>query len=366
MILRGLVMEKKVVIFVNQDIVIYSLRIELVQSLISMGNEVIIVSPYGKRIDFLTQIGCRFIELNLSRHGKNPFQDLKLLKGYKKILKEEKPDVVLTYTIKPNIYGGMACQSLKVPYISNVTGLGDAIENGGLLKKITLFLYKIGLRKSKNVFFQNASNQKFFLDNKIVEGNNDLLPGSGVNIERFAYAEYPTNDAIKLLFIGRITRDKGVNELAEVAKIIASKYQNVVFDIVGWADEGSENPFESLKNCCCYGNQIDVKPFIEKAHAIVLPSYHEGMANVLLEAAACGRPILASNIPGCQETFDEGVTGFGFESKNVESLCEAIEKFIALPYEQKREMGKAGRKKIEEQFNRQIVVDKYLEQINSL
>ena len=359
-------MKKKVVILVNSDIVIYNFRLELVEALLSNGFRVVIVSPYGKRIDFLTQLGCKFIGLNLSRHGKNPFQDLKLLKSYKKILKAEKPDVVLTYTIKPNIYGGMACQSLKVPYISNVTGLGDAIENGGLLKKITLFLYKIGLRKSKNVFFQNASNQKFFLDNKIVEGNNDLLPGSGVNIERFAYAEYPTNDAIKLLFIGRITRDKGVNELAEAAKKIASKHQNVIFDIVGWADEGSKNPFEALENCFCHGSQFDVRPFIEKAHAIVLPSYHEGMANVLLEAAACGRPILASNIPGCQETFDEGITGFGFEPKNVDSLCEVIEKFIALPYEQKCEMGKSGRKKMEEQFNRQIVVNKYLEQINSL
>ena len=357
---------KKIVILVNSDIVIYNFRLELVEALLSNGYQVVIISPYGKRIDFLTQLGCKFIELNLARHGKNLFQDLNLLKNYKKILKLEKPDVVLTYTIKPNIYGGMACQSLKIPYIANITGLGDAIENGGLLQKITLFLYKIGLRKSENVFFQNASNQKFFLDNKIVKGNNDLLPGSGVNIERFAYAEYPTNDAIKLLFIGRITRDKGVNELAEVAKIIASKYQNVVFDIVGWADEGSENPFEELKNCCCYGNQINVKPFIEKAHAIVLPSYHEGMANVLLEAAACGRPILASNIPGCQETFDEDITGFGFEPKNIESLCEVIEKFIALPYEQKCEMGKLGRKKMEEQFNRQIVVNKYLEQINSL
>ena len=357
---------KKIVILVNSDIVIYNFRLELVEALLSNGYQVVIISPYGKRIDFLTQLGCKFIELNLARHGKNLFQDLNLLKNYKKILKLEKPDVVLTYTIKPNIYGGMACQSLKIPYIANITGLGDAIENGGLLQKITLFLYKLGLKKVKNVFFQNASNQKFFLDNKIVKGNNDLLPGSGVNIERFAYAEYPTNDAIKLLFIGRITRDKGVNELAEVAKIIASKYQNVVFDIVGWADEGSENPFEELKNCCCYGNQINVKPFIEKAHAIVLPSYHEGMANVLLEAAACGRPILASNIPGCQETFDEDITGFGFEPKNIESLCEVIEKFIALPYEQKCEMGKLGRKKMEEQFNRQIVVNKYLEQINSL
>ena len=359
-------MKKKIVVLVNSDIVIYNFRLELLEALLAADYQVTVVSPYGERINFLTKIGCKFIELNLSRHGKNPFQDLKLLKSYKRILKAEKPDVVLTYTIKPNIYGGMACQSLKIPYIANVTGLGDAIENGGLLQKLTLFLYKKGLKKSKIVFFQNVSNQKFFLDKKIVRGKNDVLPGSGVNIERFGYVEYPAETSTNLLFIGRITRDKGVNDLAAAIKIITDKRQDVVFDIVGWADEGHENPFKELAYCRCHGSQVDVKPYLEKAHAIVLPSYHEGMANVLLEAGACGRPILASNIPGCQETFDEGVTGFGFEPKNVNSLCEAIERFIALPYEQKREMGKASRKKIEKMFNRQIVVEKYLEQINSL
>ena len=144
------------------------------------------------------------------------------------------------------------------------------------------------------------------------------------------------------------------------------KFENLKFTVVGDVEYGSENPFSDKKNVECVGFHKDVKPFVKDANAIILPSYHEGMANVLLEAASCGRPILASNIPGCQETFDEGVTGFGFEPRNVESLCAAIEKFIVLPYEQKREMGKLGRKKMEKQFNRQIVVNKYLEQINSL
>lgn len=357
---------KKVLILGNSDIVLYNFRLELIEALLSQGCQVIISAPYGERIDALIQLGCIYYEHKIDRHGKNPFKEMKLLSAYKKLIKQVGPDVVLTYTIKPNVYGGWVCQALKVPYIANVTGLGDAIENGGLLQKITLFLYKKGLKKAKHVFFQNRANQEFFVDKKIVGDSYSLLPGSGVNVERFIYLDYPKMENISIAFVGRITKDKGVFELAEAIKHITTKYKNIRFEIIGGEDEGSKNPFKDLNNCQCHGKQLDVRSYLKTAHAIVLPSYHEGMANVLLEAAACGRPILASNIPGCQETFDEGITGFGFEAKNVDSLCEVIEKFITLPYEEKCAMGKAGRQKIERQFNRQIVVDKYLEQINSL
>jgi galacturonosyltransferase len=258
----------------------------------------------------------------------------------------------------------MACGKLKIPYVANVTGLG-VVGDGGIMQKLMLWLYKQGLKKAKCVFFQNQANEALFREKKVVSRATELLPGSGVNVERFSFMEYPDAKTTNIVFVGRIIKDKGVFELAQATEKLKAQ-EELCFTIVGDVEYGAENPFINKPNVNCVGFHKDVKPYLEKAHAIVLPSYHEGMANVLLEAAACGRPILASNIPGCQETFDEGVTGFGFEPKSVESLCEAIEKFIALSYEQKREMGKAGRKKIEEQFNRQIVVDKYLEQINSL
>ena len=258
----------------------------------------------------------------------------------------------------------MACAKLKIPYVANITGLG-VVGDGGLFQKLTLWLYKKGLKKAKRVFFQNQANEQFFKDKKIVGNNTELLPGSGVNIEKFAFCDYPDEEITNIVFVGRIIKDKGVFELAESAKKF-EELENLRFTIVGDVEYGSKNPFSDMKNVECVGFHKDVKPFVKDAHAIVLPSYHEGMANVLLEGASMGRPILASNIPGCQETFDEGVTGFGFDAKNVESLYCAIEKFIALSYEQKVAMGKAGRRKIENEFNRQIVVNKYLQQINSL
>lgn len=355
---------KKILILVNDVTTVLQFRCELVSAIVTEGHEVLVSVPTSDRIPEIEALGAKVLETEVARHGKNPLQDLKLLRNYKNLLKEVKPDIVFSFTIKPNVYGGMACKKLKIPYVANVTGLG-VVGDGGIMQKLMLWLYKQGLKKAKCVFFQNQANEKFFREKKVVSVTTELLPGSGVNVEKFSFMEYPNVEQTNIVFVGRIIKDKGVFELAQAAENLKER-EDLCFTVVGDVEYGAENPFINVKNVNCVGFHKDVKPYLEKAHAIVLPSYHEGMANVLLEAAACGRPILASNIPGCQETFDEGITGFGFEAKNVESLCEAIEKFIALPYEQKQEMGKASRKKVEEQFNRQIVVNKYLEQINSL
>jgi len=355
---------RKVLILVNDVTTVLQFRCELVRALVADGNEVVVSVPKSERIPEIEALGARVVETAVARHGKNPLQDLKLLGNYKKLLKAEKPDIVLTFTIKPNVYGGMACGDLKIPCVANVTGLG-VVGDKGLLQKLMLWLYKQGLKKAKCVFFQNQANQEFFTEKKIVSGQTQLLPGSGVNVEKFSYMEYPQEEQVNIVFVGRIIKDKGVFELAEAAKALEGN-ANLRFTVVGDVEYGAENPFTELKNVECVGFHKDVRPYLQQAHAIVLPSYHEGMANVLLEAAASGRAVLASKIPGCQETFDEGVTGFGFEMQDVESLRLAIEKFATLSLAQKREMGKAGREKMETQFNRQIVVDKYLEQVNSI
>lgn len=355
---------RKVLILVNDVTTVLQFRCELVRALVADGNEVVVSVPKSERIPEIEALGARVVETAVARHGKNPLQDLKLLGDYKKLLKAEKPDIVLTFTIKPNVYGGMACGDLKIPCVANVTGLG-VVGDKGLLQKLMLWLYQQGLKKAKCVFFQNQANQEFFTEKKIVSGQTQLLPGSGVNVERFSYMEYPQEEQVNIVFVGRIIKDKGVFELAQAAKALEGN-ANLRFTVVGDVEYGAENPFTELKNVECVGFHKDVRPYLREAHAIVLPSYHEGMANVLLEAAASGRVVLASKIPGCQETFDEGVTGFGFEMQDAESLRQAIEKFATLPLAQKSEMGKAGREKMETQFNRQIVVDKYLEQVNSV
>ena len=354
---------RKILILVNDVTTIMQFRTELIKALVTAGNEVLVSVPKSERNNEIEELGAKVIETNASRHGKNPLEDFFLYLNYRKLLKEHKPDFVFTYTVKPNAYGGLACGQLRVPYAANVTGLG-VIEDEGLLQKIMLMLYKLGCRKAKCVFFQNKSNLEFFRQRNVVTDNVQLLPGSGVNIEKFSYIEYPQDEKINIVFVGRIIRDKGVFELAEVAKQYLNNY-NVKFTVVGDIEYGSENPFTGLSNVNCVGFHKDVRPYLKDAHAVILPSYHEGMANVLLEGASSGRPIIASRIPGCEETFDEGVTGFGFQVKDVDSIKSTVDKFLALSHEQKCEMGKKGREKMENQFNRNIVIEKYINMINN-
>ena len=358
----------KILVLANFGMGLYNFRKELLEELIKQGNDVYISLPNDEYIPKLKKMGCKFINTNLDRRGTNPLADLKLLLNYVRIIKNIKPDVVLTYTIKPNVYGGIACSITKTPYITNITGLGTSVENKGIIQKITLMLYKLGLKKASCVFFQNKTNQMFFEDNRIVESKTTLIPGSGVNLQQHRFEEYPLNDdKIRFLFIGRIMKAKGIEELLEAAKLIKENYPNAQFDLIGGIEENYNEEIDNLEKLHIikyYGQQEDVHSFIKKSHATILPSYHEGLANVLLESASSGRPVLASRVPGCIETYEDGLTGFGFEAMNVDSLVEAIIKFIKLPYDEKSEMGIAGRRKIENEFDRNTVINTYLQEIN--
>lgn len=360
---------KSVVILTNSINGLYSFRKELVLELIELGFEVIIASPADKKIEFFLEKGCKYIETDINRRGVNPIQDIKLLRKYIKILKNVKPKIVLTYTIKPNIYGGIACQLLNIPYISNITGLGTSIENKGLIQNISLNLYKIGLKKSKCVFFQNEANLTYFEDENITKGKSRLLPGSGVNLEQHKFEEYTYQSNLKFLFIGRVMKAKGVDELLEAAEMIKQNFPEIQFELIGSKEEDYTEILSELekKGIIKYlGRQEDVHQYIKKCHAVINPSHHEGMSNVLLEAASAGRPVLASDIPGCKETFDNGESGYSFEVKNIESLIDSISKFIELPYEKKKMMGQAGRRKMEKEFDREIVIAAYIEEINKI
>ncbi|WP_416147682.1 glycosyltransferase family 4 protein [Salipaludibacillus sp. HK11] len=361
---------KRVLILVNHDVVIYNFRKELVQQLLRDGYKVYISSPYGKKIESLIDMGCEYVETNIERHGTNIISDLKLISEYRKMIKRVRPEVVLSYTIKPNIYGGMACKSLQVPYIATITGLGTALEKKGLMQKILVLLYKLALKDIQTLFFQNKENMSFFEQNKIAKYSHKLVPGSGVNLEEFTLKKYPDErDELKILFIGRIMKEKGIEELAQAAKLVEESKRKCIFEAVGFYEEDytdKAKELEKLNIIKFHGVQDNVKEFIEDCNAVILPSYHEGMANVLLEAASMGRPIIASSIPGCEETFDEGVTGFGLEPKNVDSLVQAINKFIDLPYNKKKSMGVLAREKVENEFDRNEVVLSYLNEIENV
>lgn len=356
----------KILILTNYDMGLYRFRRELIAELCK-ENEVIAALPDGEYIENLKELGLKYINFEFKRRGMNPFADFSQLLRYIKLIKNVKPDVVLTYTIKPNVYGGMACQRTKVPYIANVTGLGTSIENGGILSKLSKKLYKMGLSGAKCVFFQNKENKRLFEEYGIANGNNRLIPGSGVNLDMHPLEEYPEDrENIKFLFIGRVMRDKGIDELLTAIAGVHKRHENVSLDIVGGCEEDySEKLSEAVKSGFVryHGRQKLVHGFIKEAHCTVLPSYHEGLANVMLESASTGRPVIATRISGCRETFEEGITGFGCEPKSAKSLEEAMEKFLALPYEEKAIMGKKGREKIELEFDRNFVVKAYIEEI---
>lgn len=364
---------KKVIIFANNDIWLYKLRKEIILELLKGDYEVIISCPDGSYVQTMVDWGCTFEETKVDRRGTNPLKDYQLLVSYLKVLKKVKPDVVLTYTIKPNLYGGLACRILSIPNINNITGLGSGFSKNSILKFAITTLYKISLKKSKCVFFQNTEDMKTLIDSEIVTGPAKLIPGSGVNLQEYEMKEFPKEEDASFIFIGRVMKDKGIDEYLEAAKEIKSKYPKITFRVLGFIEETQPHYKKLIKEyeeegiISFLGFQSDVKPFIEKSHCLVQPSHGgEGMSNVLLETAAVGRILIATDIPGCRETIDEKKNGFVFKPKDTHSLIKKMEEYIQLSYAEKVEMGKNSRNKMELEFDRKTIVIAYLKQIEEI
>lgn len=359
----------KILIVTNSDIGLFKFRKELVEALIK-DYEVHIAVPKGKYFDELIKMGCIIHDLNLDRRGKNLTADFKLIIQVNNIVKKNSPDVVLTYTIKPNIYGGMICKLHKIPYITNVTGLGSALQNDGLLSKLLKIFYGNSTRHSNKVFFQNSENLNFFLKNNLLKNNETLIPGSGVNLDEFKSTKIKQrDDTIRFLFIGRLMEEKGIMEYIDAARKTLQSENNVEFWIIGMSeDEELERSIKkNHQNSIQFLGEIDdVRDYVNEVDCVINPSYHEGMSNVLLEAASMSRPLLASNIPGCKEIIDEGVNGYLFEPKNSASVYSAIKKFVSLSYKERKEMGRQSRLKVEREFDRNIVVNEYLTNIKEI
>lgn len=359
----------KVLVVANFDVGLYKFRKELLQEILNSGHEVYISLPNGDLVQPLVDMGCQFIETELDRRGMNPVTDLKLIGKYRKILNQVKPDLVITYTIKPNIYMGMLCKNRSIPYVINITGLGTAFQSHGVMLKVFVEMYKLACKKAQTVIFENCENMQIFKDYGIVKEQQCLLNnGAGVNLEEYPFTAYPNDEQIRFLFVGRVMREKGIDELFEAAKRIKKEYDNVYFDIVGPYEDDYKDVTEQLVEdgvIDYHGFQEDVKPFIEKAHCFVLPSWHEGMANTNLECGAMGRPIITSKIHGCLEAVKDGETGFLAEPKNADDLYDKMKKFIDLPYDKKVEMGQASHNHIAENFDKKDVVSKTIERIFS-
>lgn len=356
----------KVLILANSSGGLYDFRNELVEKLLAEG-EVLASLPDEVRTKELSEEGCRIILTPINRRGVNPIEDIRLLERYFGLIRREKPDLVLTYTIKPNIYGGFCCRVMRVPYLVTVTGLGTTFQKEGLLRKMIVAMYRMGLKKAECVFFQNEENRSIFERFHIQGKSSRLVRGSGVNLERHGQEEYPNRESVKFLYIGRMMKEKGIMELLEAAKELHS--EKVSFELLGYCDEDLQellDEYEAKGMIRQLGFDPQVQKYLKDCSALILPTYHEGMSNVLMEASAAGRPVIATDISGCREIFEEGITGFGCKPGDAGDLIRALRRFLELSGEERAIMGQRAREKMEREFDRQKVVQDYLEEIKKI
>ncbi len=358
----------KIFVFANDSGGLYKFRYALIKTIVNRGYEVVIAAPDGSDMKQFSDLGCKIYGISPDRRGLNPIKDLLLFIKYVRAIKKERPDKIITYTIKPNIYAGIAARLLKKQYYPNITGLGTAFQNDGLLKKLTVGLYKTAMKKASCVFFENSPNKDVFVSLNIVnEEKTCVLKGAGVDLEHFAFEEYPKETGnLNFIFIGRIMKEKGIDELFYTFERIYSENKNVKLTVLGYYEEAYEEKIRSFseKGLLDYkGNQDDVRPFIKDSHCFVLPSYHEGMANTILECGAMGRPVITSDIPGCREGVIDGQSGLLCEAKNKEDLYDKVKKFMHLTHEEKKKMGEVSHSHIKKEFDKKDVVENTIKRI---
>ncbi len=361
-------MSKRVLFLSNHFITLYSFRKELIQRLVEDGNEVYLSLPEDPDNKFFDDMGCKIVPTIIDRRGVNPIKDLKLISFYKKIIPEINPDIIFSYTIKPNIYGTIVTNRTKYRQVCNITGTGATFLKRSLVSIICTVLYKMSIKKCYKVLFQNTGDRDFFIYKHMIGDNYEMIPGSGCNLEEYKFMPMPENDTIRFIFIGRVMKLKGIDEYLEAAKIVKEKYRNTEFFIAGWNEEEEYKKIVEAYQEQGFVNYIgfrkDINDWIVKCNCTVLPSHGgEGIPNVLLESAATGRVCIGSKINGTKEVIDDGITGYLFNTGDDRDLAHKMETFIKLSAEKRAAMGKACREKVEREFDRQIVIKKYVDEV---
>lgn len=347
---------------------LWQFRRELLEKL-AKDNEIVLSMPFVGHEGNFKACGYTCVENTyLDRRSINPIKDIQLYKYYKRLILEVKPDMVITYSIKPNIYAGYVCVQLNIPYYINVQGLGTAFKKKGIVNLVTV-MYKKAIKNAKVVFFENTANADEFISRHIVTRSQvAVLNGAGVNLDYFKYEPYPSEEnGINFLFLGRIMKEKGIDEYFAAARRMKQEYGNKVhFNLVGFYEDEYKDEVEQLQSegiINYLGFQEDPRPYYAVSHCVVLPSYHEGMSNVLLEAAATGRAIITTDVPGCREAVTNGKTGFIVDVKNKESLYNAMKSFVSMPTETRKQFGEKGRTYMKGLFDKSNVINCTLERI---
>ena len=359
----------KILILSNLTSYTYNFRYEILQKMVESGHNVVVAchnDDEGKQKE-LEKLGCRMIEVPFNGKGTNPKEELKLLYTYQHLVRTERPDIVFTFTIKMNLYGGIAAKKYKVPYVPMITGLGE-LEKTGKLRAILMFLHKRVMPRAKAVVFQNQANRDFFEKNGISCKKAVLVPGSGINLKKFEFCDYPTEDkGLRFAFIGRLTVPKGIAEYLDMAEREKTKHPDFSFLIAGVCDEEFKERVKKLQDRGVVeylGQLSDTRELLKSIHCLILPTFHpEGLSNVLLEAAATGRPAICTSRPGCREVVQNRINGLYCEAKNADNLVSVVDKFCSMSEEEHKKMGHEGRNLVEQRFDRSIVVNTYMELI---
>lgn len=378
--------KKTIAIFINTSWNIFNFRLHLLQRLQSEGYRIVAIAPKDSYSKKIKKAGFEYHHIDINNMGTNPLEDLRLTRAIYRLYRQIQPDLALHYTIKPNIYGNVAAKLAGVPVISNITGLGTVFLNDAFAFRLAQRLYRIGLRIPKKVFFQNPYDLDYFVSNKklVAADKSELLPGSGIDPQSFTPLKRNCKRGRPFVFllIARMLKDKGIVEFVEAACSILKRKENglddlhsdVEFWLVGSLYPGNPTAINAEeidawteKGSIIYlGHTDDVKRVIARSDCVVLPSYREGLARVLLEAASMGKPIIATDVPGCKDIVDNGVNGFLCEPRNAQCLAVQMEKMLSLSEGEREEMGRAGRKKVIEEYSESFVIDKYLDAIGEI
>ncbi|HRX36019.1 MAG TPA: glycosyltransferase family 4 protein [Aestuariivirga sp.] len=368
-------MARRVLIVVNSVWNVLNFRMGLVRALRAQGYDVIVAAAPDHDTAALEKEGCRFVPIAIDSRGASVRRDFGLFLRYRRLLAAERPDIILGYTIKPNIYCSAAARLFGIPMVNNISGLGTAFIHGGLLGRLVTRLYALALSRSRCVFFQNPDDRALFLSQRLVHSSQArLLPGSGVDLRRFqspGAGEERRPGGLRFLLIARMLWDKGVGEYVEAARIVKRTHLEADFALLGFLDVENRSaiPRETVEGWAAegvvryLGHAEDVRPHIADCDCVVLPSYREGTPRTLLEAGAMGKPLIATDVPGCRNVVDHGVNGYLCEVKDAEDLARAMTAMIELPAADRAAMGQASRHKIETEFDERLVVDCYLEVI---
>ncbi|WP_188722946.1 glycosyltransferase family 4 protein [Nitratireductor aestuarii] len=366
----------RILVTANSAWNIVNFRRPVVEALRTAGHSVTILAPTDDSVGEVERIGCQFISLTMNIKGLNPIDDLRLLHEFRSVFKRESPQVILSYTIKNNIFGALAAKMLRIPFIPNVTGLGTAFLSGSVLQALVEQLYRVAFVGLPVIFFQNTDDRNLFLQRKLItKEQGHLLSGSGINLQHFLPAAFPPRRSPPtFLMISRVLKDKGVIEFVEAARRVRQDFPRPRFQLLGSID--SENRSAIAKETVMnwhregvieyLGHQRDVRPFIAAAHCVVLPSYREGAPRTLIEAASMGRPVITTNVPGCRSVVEKDVTGLLCEARSGESLYVACRQFLEMPFDAQVSMGKAGREKMVREFDETLIVSAYQNAIKLL